>query len=114
MNRKPWAGYGNKNRGGSWKPPPAPIGPPSGMVIKPTSIPNWKAYDKPWLDGNAGGAGGKKKKGGEAGSFLQHCYPNGDGPDTDLITMLEREVVNKNPNVSFDDIAELDDAKKVL
>jgi len=28
--------------------------------------------------------------------------------------MLEREVVNKNPNISFDDIAELDDAKKVL
>ena len=28
--------------------------------------------------------------------------------------MLEREVVNKNPNVNFDDIAELDDAKKVL
>ena len=28
--------------------------------------------------------------------------------------MLEREVVNRNPSVSFDDIAELDDAKKVL
>ena len=28
--------------------------------------------------------------------------------------MLEREVVSKNPNVTFEDIAELDDAKKVL
>lgn len=28
--------------------------------------------------------------------------------------MLERDVVEKNPNVSFDDIAELDEAKKVL
>lgn len=28
--------------------------------------------------------------------------------------MLEREVVNRNPNISFDDIAELEDAKKVL
>jgi katanin p60 ATPase-containing subunit A1 len=28
--------------------------------------------------------------------------------------MLERDVVEKNPNVSFADIAELDDAKKVL
>lgn len=82
------------------------------MAIKPTAIPNRKAYDKPWLLDNAG-PGGKKKKG-EAGSFLQHCYPNGDGPDSDLIQMLEREVVNKNPNVSFDDIAELDDAKKCL
>jgi katanin p60 ATPase-containing subunit A1 len=28
--------------------------------------------------------------------------------------MLEREVIDKNPNVSFDDIAELHDSKKVL
>jgi len=28
--------------------------------------------------------------------------------------MLERDVVDKNPNVSFDDIAELDEAKKIL
>jgi len=28
--------------------------------------------------------------------------------------MLEREVVSKNPNVTFEDIAELDDAKKCL
>jgi len=28
--------------------------------------------------------------------------------------MLERDVVDKNPNVSFDDIAELEDAKKTL
>jgi len=28
--------------------------------------------------------------------------------------MLERDVVDKNPNVSFDDIAELEQAKKTL
>jgi hypothetical protein len=28
--------------------------------------------------------------------------------------MLERDVVDRNPRVSFDDIAELDDAKKLL
>lgn len=28
--------------------------------------------------------------------------------------MLERDVIDKNPQVRFDDIAELDDAKKVL
>ena len=47
-------------------------------------------------------------------SFLYSCYPDGVGPDTDLITMLERDVIDRKPNVSFDDIAELDDAKKVL
>jgi katanin p60 ATPase-containing subunit A1 len=41
-------------------------------------------------------------------------YPNGVGPDSDLIRMLERDVMDKNPNVNFDDIADLDDAKKLL
>jgi len=47
-------------------------------------------------------------------SFLYHCYPNGDGPDADLIKMLERDVVNKRPNVTFDEIAELNVAKQAL
>ena len=41
-------------------------------------------------------------------------YPDGSGPDAELIQMLERDVIDKNPNVSFNDIAELDDAKKTL
>jgi katanin p60 ATPase-containing subunit A1 len=41
-------------------------------------------------------------------------YPNGVGPDCDLIRMLERDVVEKNPNVNFDDIADLGEAKKLL
>lgn len=47
-------------------------------------------------------------------SFLLHCYPDGIGPDADLITKLEKEVVDKNPNVKFDDIADLDSAKDIL
>lgn len=47
-------------------------------------------------------------------SFLEHYYPNGEGPDSELIEMLEREVVDTNPRVSFEDIAELDKAKKIL
>ena len=47
-------------------------------------------------------------------TFLEHCYPNGDGPDADLIRMLERDVIDKNPNVTFDDIAELNEAKTAL
>lgn len=39
---------------------------------------------------------------------------DGNGPDAELINMLERDVIVHNPNVNFDDIAELHDAKKVL
>ena len=41
-------------------------------------------------------------------------YPDGVGPDSDLIMMLEREVIDKNPNVNFDDIADLQESKKIL
>ena len=49
-------------------------------------------------------------------AFLLHCYPenNGSGPDTELIEMLEREVVDSNPNIKFEDIAELSEAKNLL
>jgi hypothetical protein len=46
--------------------------------------------------------------------FLHSVYSDGVGPDTDLISRLERDVVDKNPNVKFDDIAELDTAKDIL
>ena len=45
---------------------------------------------------------------------MYSVYPDGNGPDAELIQMLERDVIDKNPNVSFNDIAELDDAKKTL
>ena len=49
-------------------------------------------------------------------AFLLNRYPedDGNGPDTELIEMIEREVVDMNPNVSFDDIAELETAKRAL
>ena len=58
----------------------------------------------------------KLKKGPPKSPFLLDRYPEdeGYGPDTDLIEMVEREVVDMNPNVSFDDIAELDLAKRAL
>ncbi len=48
--------------------------------------------------------------------FLMDCYPEsgGVGPDTELIEMMEREVVDQNPNIKFEDIAELDNAKNLL
>lgn len=45
---------------------------------------------------------------------MKSCYPDGAGPDADLINMLEREVVDFSPNITFDDIAELQKAKDVL
>ena len=62
---------------------------------------------------NKGGKDNNKNKDGKS-SFLLSRYPDGKGPDSDLIEMLEREVVDTNPNVSFDDIAELSQAKKAL
>ena len=58
----------------------------------------------------------KLPKGPPKSPFLLNRYPEdeGFGPDTDLIEMVEREVVDLNPNVSFDDIAELETAKRAL
>ena len=71
-------------------------------------------YEKPWkLPEEKKVEKGKEKNDGKK-SFLLHCYPDGAGPDAELIEMLEREVVDTNPNVKFDDIAELDQAKKIL
>ena len=89
-----------------------------------------KNYDKPWQvplytkpkDPNSKYKNTKKgndkklKKEPPKSPFLMNRYPedNGNGPDTDLIEMIEREVVEMNPNVNFDDIAELESAKRAL
>ena len=58
----------------------------------------------------------KLKKEPPKSPFLMARYPedNGNGPDTELIEMVERDVVDMNPNVNFDDIAELESAKRAL
>ncbi|KAJ8891931.1 hypothetical protein PR048_004490 [Dryococelus australis] len=38
----------------------------------------------------------------------------GSGYDRDLIEMLERDIVQKNPNIHWDDIADLHEAKRLL
>lgn len=55
-----------------------------------------------------------KKDKSEPTTFLEYHYPDGTGPDVELINMLERDVLDKNPNVQFDDIADLEDTKKLL
>jgi hypothetical protein len=72
-------------------------------------------YEKPWkLPEEKKNNQNKEKEKESKSSFLLHCYPDGQGPDSELIEMLEREVVDTNPNVKFEDIAELDKAKNVL
>jgi SpoVK/Ycf46/Vps4 family AAA+-type ATPase len=71
-------------------------------------------YDKPWKLPEEKKSSNNQNKEKEKSSFLMHCYPDGVGPDSDLIEMLEKEVVDTNPNVKFEDIAELDKAKNVL
>lgn len=87
-----------------------PVKPTANSSAKPSTAAKGdknRDYEKPWLPPPK-----KEKK--KADTFLEHCYPEGEGPDSDLIKMLERDVVSKNPNVHFDDIAELEDAKRVL
>ena len=55
----------------------------------------------------------KDAKSGKSAFYLHH-YPEGEGPDGELIEMVEREVMEKNPNVKFEDIAELEGAKNTL
>jgi hypothetical protein len=40
-----------------------------------------------------------KKEKSEPTTFLEYHYPDGVGPDVELINMLERDVLDKNPNV---------------
>lgn len=88
--------------------PVRPVATKAAAPVKPAASKDdeKRNYEKPWLVPK------KEKK--KAETFLEYCYPDLEGPDADLIKMLERDVVQKNPNVSFDDIAELDDAKRVL
>jgi katanin p60 ATPase-containing subunit A1 len=95
----------------SQKRPPMPP-PAAGPKKMPQVEERKRNYDKPWASGASKAPKGSSSK--DTDSFLYHCYPDGVGPDTELINMLEKDVLDKNPQVSFDDIADLDDAKNTL
>lgn len=68
-------------------------------------------YDKPWLPPQQE----KDKKNKEAKTFAEYTYgESGIGPDSELMNQIEQNMLSKNPCVSFDDIAELDETKKLL
>ena len=82
---------------------------------KPVEVDKRRNYEKPWKMPEEKKINNQQKESvSNKSSFLMHCYPDGVGPDSDLIEMLERDVVDTNPNVKFEDIAELDSAKNIL
>jgi SpoVK/Ycf46/Vps4 family AAA+-type ATPase len=90
--------------------PNNPVGQNNGkkQFVESTKGNRKKDYEKPWRVEKPA----KERK--EGSEFLYHVYPDGEGPDANLIKMLEREVIDKNPNVSFDDIAGLPEAKEII
>ena len=80
-----------------------------------------RKYEKPWLrpaavpdhaQGSGGGTGGDLKYDSE---YIQHLYGDrGDGPDAELISMIERDCVEDCEEISFDDISGLEDAKRTI
>lgn len=82
---------------------------------KPQEIKPARNYEKAWrANAKDPKAEENKNKEPKGSTFLESVYPDGVGPDTELIQTLERDVIDKNPNISFDDIADLDDAKMLL
>jgi katanin p60 ATPase-containing subunit A1 len=88
-----------------------------------------REYEKPWLKKNTGLPPGQPKRsnsanknpncnviinGVEKQKYIYSVYPDGNGPDADLINMIENNLITTNPNVTFDDIAGLQDAKEAL
>ncbi|CAK0870473.1 unnamed protein product [Prorocentrum cordatum] len=75
-------------------------------------------YKKPWLDNVPDKKGGGDKKPGQQGernSFIEHLYgEGGTGPDTQLIEGLQRDCVDMCPQVKWDSIAGLEQAKSLL
>ncbi|XP_028291305.1 katanin p60 ATPase-containing subunit A-like 1 isoform X1 [Gouania willdenowi] len=55
-----------------------------------------------------------KKGGGEQQGDVEQKKFDGTGYDNDLVDSLERDIVSRNPNIHWEDIADLEDAKKLL
>ena len=63
---------------------------------------------------SSGGAGSKDDKNDDDDDEPEEKKFDGSGIDSDLIEMLERDIVQKDPNTHWDDIADLHEAKRLL
>ena len=61
-----------------------------------------------------GGPGSETKNEEEEDEGEEERRFDGSGIDKDLIDMLERDIVQKDPNIHWDDIADLNEAKRLL
>uniref|UniRef100_A0A8C6SBH9 Katanin catalytic subunit A1 n=1 Tax=Neogobius melanostomus TaxID=47308 RepID=A0A8C6SBH9_9GOBI len=71
-----------------------------------------RGQDKPKAE-RPGNRDSAKKVPGEPQGDVEKKF-DGTGYDSDLVDSLERDIVSRNPNVHWDDIADLEDAKKLL
>uniref|UniRef100_A0AAY4EKP1 Katanin p60 ATPase-containing subunit A1 n=1 Tax=Denticeps clupeoides TaxID=299321 RepID=A0AAY4EKP1_9TELE len=76
-------------------------------VDKPVDFPN------PLLEECPRDPAAKKNCQDEAGDGEPKKF-DGTGYDNDLVDALERDIISRNPNIHWDDIADLEDAKKLL
>ena len=60
------------------------------------------------------GHGRKQNKKEDDGNDEETPRFDGSGYDKDLVEMLERDIVQKGPNIHWDDIADLHEAKRLL
>ena len=60
------------------------------------------------------GPGRKQNKKEDDGNDEDTPRFDGSGYDKDLVEMLERDIVQKGPNIHWDDIADLHEAKRLL
>ncbi|MCJ8740402.1 hypothetical protein PDJAM_G00058620 [Pangasius djambal] len=121
-----------------WPPPtPAEHRPPA-QVKRPTTGVKAQRKDSPGMQQQHRGAAGKGQPSSksdrptgrdprnpkvkeEKGKNAQEGAAEGElkkfddtGYDSDLVNALERDIVSRNPNVHWNDIADLEDAKKLL
>nr|XP_019956289.1 PREDICTED: katanin p60 ATPase-containing subunit A-like 1 [Paralichthys olivaceus] len=121
-------------------PPPIPAEHRNPVAVKrPSSAVKQQRKESPGLNHRGGGAGGRghvnlkpdrpglkdargtkakdekgKKGAGDAPGDVELKKFDGTGYDSDLVDSLERDIVSRNPNVHWEDIADLEDAKKLL
>ena len=75
-----------------------------------------REYAKPWEINDKKDKKGRKNKelDEEKKKFIYSIYPDGHGPDQELIENIENYLMTKNPGITFDDIAGLEKAKESL
>uniref|UniRef100_A0A672ME32 Katanin p60 ATPase-containing subunit A1 n=1 Tax=Sinocyclocheilus grahami TaxID=75366 RepID=A0A672ME32_SINGR len=78
--------------------------------------PNIKSERPNTRDGRGNKAKDEKSKKNvqEGAADVEQRKFDGTGYDSDLVDALERDIVSRNPNIHWDDIADLEDAKKLL